>query len=92
MCHRWRYNQGVLPLFIHYIVRLTLAQQNSPALFYTLSATTEFIAALLFLVPGLVPTKQELEMQQSQAVETQRQYYAEAMPMNPVGPRYSSRV
>lgn len=36
-------------------------QANKPALFYPLVATTEFICALLFLVPGLVPTRKELQ-------------------------------
>lgn len=35
-------------------------EANNPKLFYPLVALTEFIAALLFLVPGLVPTRQEL--------------------------------
>ena len=35
-------------------------QQNEPALFYPLAAVTELICVLLFLVPGLVPSRNEL--------------------------------
>ena len=35
-------------------------QQNRADLFYPLVATTEFLCVVLFMVPGLVPSKQEL--------------------------------
>ncbi|KAI0685459.1 hypothetical protein BC835DRAFT_1421207 [Cytidiella melzeri] len=38
----------------------TSAQHNKAVYFYPLVATTELIAALLFLVPGIVPSRQEL--------------------------------
>ncbi|KAI0685460.1 hypothetical protein BC835DRAFT_1421208 [Cytidiella melzeri] len=38
----------------------TSAQHNKAAYFYPLVATTELICALLFLVPGIVPSRKEL--------------------------------
>ncbi|KIP06849.1 hypothetical protein PHLGIDRAFT_72041 [Phlebiopsis gigantea 11061_1 CR5-6] len=51
-------------------------KQNRPALFYPLSAAPEFIAMLLFLVPGLVPTKQELETREDAHVGILMQNYS----------------
>ncbi|GJE94630.1 hypothetical protein PsYK624_108010 [Phanerochaete sordida] len=42
-------------------------KQNQASLFYPLAATPELIAALLFLVPGLVPSKLEMDARRDQA-------------------------
>ncbi|TFK52378.1 hypothetical protein OE88DRAFT_1657613 [Heliocybe sulcata] len=39
------------------------AKGNNEAYFYPLGALTEFLAVILFAVPGLVPSRKELEMQ-----------------------------
>lgn len=41
-------------------------QQNQATLFYPLAASPEFVAAILFLVPGLVPSKDELKARMPQ--------------------------
>lgn len=42
------------------VLTSVLSQQNKPELWYPLVATTELIGVLLFMVPGLVPSQEEV--------------------------------
>lgn len=45
-------------------------EQNKEALWYPLAAVTEFLAVCLFAVPGLVPARSELPVQEKPATVT----------------------
>ncbi|KAJ3555282.1 hypothetical protein NM688_g2666 [Phlebia brevispora] len=64
---------GILVLFLMSLLCLTreaylaatagnTAKQNKAAVWYPLVAVTEFICVVLFMVPGLVPTRKELDV------------------------------